>query len=191
MKYNYLLIGGICLPVIFILINISFIYKINKSLEFKSVSIKYQKISPQREETGIRKSTGRGGSLIFFTSEEGNSYRRQYIGILLQSLANKTFNRLEKESPKEIGLYVNPNDLLTAKKNIPYFSLDNGKEKKFSYYLDIFSYVKYKYSILFIITYFTLLIFLFYFFMKSNMNDPLLVKILIVDLALIVLYMLF
>ncbi|MCD7899808.1 MAG: hypothetical protein LUH22_08030 [Bacteroides sp.] len=131
MKYNYILILSICLPAVFILINISLIYKISKDLEFKSVSIKYQKVSSQREEVGVRKSAGRGGTLIFFTSEEGNSYRRQYVGVLLQSFANKTFNRLEKERPKEVGCYIHPNDLLTVKGSTPYFSLNNGKEKSF------------------------------------------------------------
>lgn len=150
---------------------------IDKKLVYKVVTIQYEKKLSGFDERNIGINsffTGDGVEARFYTKEYPNRlFQNYYFGFLKYLLVSGYYNRLVDKQLDTVGLYVDPYYLerpLSKKSEsiihfgntqniVPFFYIDQGKEKSFYYYLDILCYVAYNYGFILVIPF--LIIFIF------------------------------
>lgn len=146
--YSYLLL---LLPIMFISINIACIILTDKKLIYKNYSINYREINYLLKDVGIQKYITSGGICITFETPDNIIFERRYPGIGQMILAHFHYNDLIKARRQRIGLYLNPDH--NQEKKIPFVSLGRSDKKDLWYYLDIYAYIKNRYSAIFLISY--------------------------------------
>lgn len=93
----------------------------------------------QREKIIIDKHASKRRIYFYVTNDTKTlKYERDYRGFISDW---GFFNNQQLENSNTISFYAEPNQKITEKESIPFFSINNEK-KNFSYFFDIFQYVK-------------------------------------------------
>jgi hypothetical protein len=162
-------------------------------LEYKMAEVQYVDLNAISKNVGIRGYHSRGGFNIEFRTKENRKYKRTYIGILQQILAHKYYTNIMADEPSNIGFYISKHEILKDKNHYQYFSLNRKENKDIIFYMDIYSFVKKKYSVLFIVGYMVIYLIIFSRIIKMNMLNQFVKRHKIIvfgNITFIVLYML-
>lgn len=175
--FNFIRILFGLLPFLYILTIVCLVMNIDKKLVYKVVTIQYENNLSKFEERNIGIDfffTGYGVKARFYTKEYPNRlFQNYYFGFLKYLLVSGYYNRLVDKQLDIVGLYVDPYYLerpLSKKSEsiiqfgntqniVPFFYIDQGKEKSIYYYLDIFCYVSYNYGFVLVISFLFIFIF--------------------------------
>lgn len=131
------------------------------------------------------------GNTNLFYNEDGFRFERRYLGFLQRLWVNWNYNSLIESTIKQTGAYINSKDLNGNEGTIAFFHLNKSEDKSSFYYFDIYSYLKQKYNVIFLIAYIACLCLLFFIGEKKQIKPaPIYYKCLIANLMLLVLYFL-
>ena len=162
MQINYYTTLVILLPIIFICCNVFLVFSIDKKLEYREFDIKYRDLNVLVKDVGVQKYQTRGGTCVNFVTTDDYKFERKYLGFIQKIIVHFHYNEIISKKNARVGFYTNAQTLSDNKdKEYSFISLDRGEEKDLWYYLDIYSFVKKKYSVFFVIVYLVLYLILF------------------------------
>lgn len=149
-KLNYTTLL-VLLPIVFIVANIFLILNIDKNFVYTKFDLKYRDINPILKDVGIEKYITSGGTCVTFETVNNITFERRYVGIVQMLICHFYYNDLIERREKRIGFFIDTKKESDLK--IPFISLGRSDKKDTWYYLDIYSYIKNKYSVVFLISY--------------------------------------
>ena len=169
MQINYYTTLVILLPIIFICCNVILVFSIDKKLAYKEFDVEYRD-NALGKNIGIQKFLASGGTCIKFVTTDDYKFERKYLGFIQQIIAHFHYNEIISKKNTRVEFYTNVQTLADNKdKNYSFISLNRGEEKDLWYYLDIYSFVKKKYSVVFVIAYLALYLILLGICLKLNL----------------------
>ena len=156
-------------------------YTINKNVSYFEVPIKYTKSIVGDKEYGISIGLNTRSYSISFESYNfpSQEFSQTYYGGIRRL---KFFRRLNDSKPINIGCYIETKYF--NNKTIP-FILSNVEKKKLTYWLNLFSYVKSQYIILWLAI-MVIIIFLGYYAAKENMIISLIIIFLSIMIGVLI-----
>lgn len=163
------------LPFLCIFIMCYLVLSVDKKLIYKEVTIEYvtRTSGLRSQEIGIDYyASSPGAAVSFYTKEYPERlFFVRYYGALKFLVTRNYYTHLMDKKLKTVGLYVDPYYLERplreksdafiqfgdTKNRVPFFYIDQGKNKSIYYYLDIFCYVLISYGVMIMLSYGVLL----------------------------------
>lgn len=152
------------------------VLSVDKKLIYKEVTIEYKTRTSglKSREIGIDyHASSPGAAVSFYTKEYPERlFFVRYYGGLKYLVTRNFYTHLMDKKLKTVGLYVDPYYLERplrekseafiqfgdTKNTVPFFYIDQGKNKSIYYYLDIFCYVLVSYEVMIMLSYGVLLV---------------------------------